>query len=329
MTFIRSKATKRDVSIYTEGSCHDFATAIHAHTGWPLLVVYEKSIEPVVGKQGDTLYAVMHVAALDPEGYVWDVTGRVDRKRAAAHFKRFIHFKEVGFEVIDDPAGLQKYIGFGDHQDLGEQYDYSLEWADRDARRVLRDLELLPPPEEMRDTSPVDGSGRFRERYSRGIASANLAVALASHFNYPIVAAFEDDGTLARAWVEDFHGRPVTADGLLEGYDELEGVDGTNMMIWETARHFLADRHLRKFLGWETLDVYSVRDAIGHAKTAFPSIADKEFGKRWCTDDVAVGTISSVIEDQKYDREHGDLRRYARKGKPYQPDTAASQTVAP
>lgn len=319
MTFIKSKATKQDIAEYTEGSCHNFATAIHAHTGWPLLVVYEKSIPSVIGKLGDTLYAVKHVASLDPDGYVWDITGRVDRNRAAAHFKRFIHFNEVGFEIIDDPAGLQKYIGFGDHQDLAEQYQLTIEWADRDARRALRGMEILPPPDEMQDRSALDESGLFREKYSVGIRSANLAVALASHFTYPIVAAFEDDGTLVRAWVEDFNGRPITADGILDGYEELEGIEGTSMMIWETPRHFIADRRLRKYLGWEALDVDSALNALAAAKSVFPSIVDKEVGGRWCTQDVVSGSVSSVIEDKKYDREFGDLKKYARKGKVYHP----------
>ncbi len=92
MSFLPSKATKSDISTYMEGSCHDFACALHAHTGWPLLLVYEKSEPSIRNEKGEVLHCLMHVACLDPEDVVWDVTGRVHRSKAARHFRKYMHF---------------------------------------------------------------------------------------------------------------------------------------------------------------------------------------------------------------------------------------------
>jgi hypothetical protein len=104
------------------------------------------------------------------------------------------------------PDELERYIGFGPYQTLAHQYDTTREWADRDARRVLREFGIVPPPDEFADARPGDDGGAYEEDYGSGLASLNAAIGVASHFGYPVAAAFGSDRRIVRAWAEDHQG---------------------------------------------------------------------------------------------------------------------------
>lgn len=318
MNFIPSKATRSDISTYTEGSCHDFACAVHKHTGWPFLLVYEKSEPSIRNGDDEILHSLMHVACLDPEGGVWDVTGFVPRGKAARHFRKYMHFDRIGFDMLESSDELQRYIGFGPYQVLGHQYDTTLEWADRDARRVLREFGILPPPDEFTDVHPRDAGGEFEEDYGSGVASLNAAIGIATHFGYPLATAFGSDRKLIRAWAEDLDGRPVTASGLLRDHSELDLPKGCSVRIWEVPHHAMADGRLRSLLGTEALNCSSVNDAFGEAQRAFPSIRDTRLADgRWVSAYTIAGSVRNLLDDAKYDDEFGDLKELAKTGRPH------------
>lgn len=302
MSFIRSQAKKSDIEIYTQGSCHDFACAVHAHTGWQLLIAYDKGIKDIKNDKGEVLHALMHVACIDPSGYVWDVTGRVHKRDAARHFRKYMTFKRVGFDTLETPEELERYIGFGDYQVLGHQYDSTAAWADRDARRILRNFEILPQPDVFLDwRADVDGSD-FHDRYSQGVGSLRLAIGIATHFGYAVATAFDEDGKLVLAWAEDHNGRPITAAGLTDGFDDLEAPSATSVLRWETPHHAVADRRIRSLIGTQALDEKSMIEAFADARRAFGSIREHVYGNaRQLTTESIEATIRTVIEEVEYD----------------------------
>jgi hypothetical protein len=330
MNFIPSKATRCDISIYTEGSCHDFACAIHKHTGWPLLLVYEKAEPSIQNAKDEILHRVMHVACLDPDGNAWDVTGCVHRSKAARHYRKYMHFDRIGFDLLATPAELERYIGFGPYQTLGHQYDTTLEWADRDARRVLREFEILPPPEEFTDVHARDAGGAFEEDYGSGVASLNAAIGIANHFGYPVATAFGTDRKLIKAWAEDHSGRPVTASGLLRDHSELDLPENCSIRIWEVPHHAMADGRLRSLLGSDALNCGSVSEAFREAQQAFPSIQDTKLADgRWVSSYSLSGSVRNLLEDADYDDEFGELKELAKKGKPHKAAMAAVSDPSP
>lgn len=318
MNYLPSKATKTDISTYMEGSCHDFACAMHKHTGWPLLLVYEKSEPSIRNEKDEILHRLMHVACLDPDGNAWDVTGCVHRSKAARHYRRYMHFDRIGFDLMATPGELERYIGFGPYQNLGHQYDTTLEWADRDARRVLREFGILPPPDEFTDVHPRDADGLFEEDYGHGVASLNAAIGIANHFGYPVATAFGSDRKLIMAWAEDHGGRPITASGLLRDHSELDLPGGCSIRIWEVPHHAMADGRLRSVLGSDALNCESVGGAFSEAQKAFPSIRDTQLADgRWVSSHTLSGSVRNLLDDAKYDDEFGELRELAKKGKPH------------
>ncbi len=328
MSFLPSKATRSDISVYMEGSCHDFASAVHKHTGWPLLLAYEKGTPSIFNEKGENLHALMHVACLDPEGGVWDVTGCVHRSKAARHYRRYMHFDKIGFDMLESPDELARYIGFGPYQVLAHQYDTTLEWADRDARRVLREFGILPPPDEFTDIHPRDAGGAFEEDYGSGLASLNAAIGIATHFGYPLATAFGSDRKIIKAWAEDHDVRPVTASGLLRDHSELDLPEGCSIRIWEVPHHAMADGRLRSLLGSEALNCGSVSDAFREAQQAFPSIRDTKLADgRWVSSYTLAGSVRNLLDDAKYDDEFGELREIAKNGKPHK--VAMAATSAP
>jgi hypothetical protein len=330
MNFLPSKATKSDISIYTEGSCHDFACAMHKHTGWPLLLVYEKAEPSIRNGADEILHRVMHVACLDPDGNAWDVTGCVHRSKAARHYRKYMHFDRIGFDLMATPRELERYIGFGPYQTLGHQYDTTLEWADRDARRVLREFGILPPPDEFTDVHPRDAGGVFEEDYGSGIASLNAAIGIASHFGYPVATAFGTDRKIIKAWAEDHRGRPVTASGLLRDHSELDLPEGCSVRIWEVPHHAMADGRLRSVLGSEALNCGSVSEAFREAQQAFPSIRDTKLADgRWVSSYTLSGSVRNLLDDAAYDDEFGELKELAKKGKPHKAAMAAVSDPSP
>ena len=321
MSFIRSQAKKSDIEIYTQGSCHDFACAVHAHTGWPLLIAYDKGIKDIKNDKGEVLHALMHVACIDPSGYVWEVTGRVHKRDAARHFRKYMTFKRVGFDTLETPKELERYIGFGDYQVLAHQYDSTAAWADRDARRILRNFEILPQPDVFLDwRADVDGRD-FHDRYSQGVGSLRLAIGIATHFGYSVSTAFSDDGELVLAWAEDHDGRPITAAGLIEGYDELHAPGAISVLKWETPHHAVADQRIRSLIGTESLNETSMREAFADARRAFGSIHEHIYGQgRELTTGAIAATIRTIIEEVEYDGPDDDtyLRGIVETGVPNQ-----------
>jgi hypothetical protein len=314
MSFIPSKATESDVTVYMEGSCHDFACALHRYTGWPFIIVYDKSEPSIHNEDGEILHSLMHVACLDPNGNVWDVTGRITRVKAANHFRKYMDFGKVGFDVLASPAELERYIGFGPYQVLAHQYDSTHAWADRDARRILRDFGILPPPDEFTDQS-AHGS---LDGYSSGIASLNLAIGISTHFTYPIALAFGQDDQLIRAWAEDLRGRPIAASGLLQDHSELNLPEEASVKIWEIPHHALGDERISHLLGTENLNAASITDAFQDAQRGFHSIKDTKLnGERGLSLDMIKGNINSLLEEVEYDIEYGGttLQDMAARGK--------------
>lgn len=329
MSFIPSKADKRDVSIYTEGSCHDFACAIHRHTGWPLLIVYDKSIPSIRNDDGETLHSLMHVACLDPDGNAWDVTGCVHRSGAARHYRKYMDFGRIGFDLLETAADLERYIGFGPYQVLSHQYDFTDEWADRDSRRVLREFGFLPPPMEFTQADPTDAAD-FEEDYAAGAASLNVAVGIGTHFGYPVAVAFGHDRRIVRAWAENRDGRPITSSGLLNDHAELDLPDGCFIRIWDVAHHAMADGRLRHLLGTPVLDGRSVVDAFDELRKAFPSVEDHRLGDgREVTSYYLAGEMRELLEMAMYEHEDGGLKRLSGKGRPHRKAMDAIAGTAP
>jgi hypothetical protein len=325
VSFIQSAASGSDISTYTEGSCHEFAEAVHRHTGWPILIVYDKAEESILNDDDEVLHSLKHVACIDPDGNVWDVTGRVHRSGAARHCRKYMHFGRVGFDTLETYDDVKRYIGFGSYQVLAHQYDSTREWADRDARRVLRRFGILPPPEEFTDLAPLDGSGAFEEDYALGVASLNAAIGIATHFGYPVATAFGSDRRLVRAWAEDFDGRPVTSSGLLRDHLDLDLPPDCSIRIWEVPHHAMADGRLREVLGSDALDVRSVVDAFSQAKKAFPSIRDTILADgRSVTGESLEGYVRyNILEEAEYNSEYGGLTEIAKKGRPHRAAMAA------
>ncbi|NTF17305.1 hypothetical protein G6L37_02515 [Agrobacterium rubi] len=320
MNFEKSAATSVDISIYTTGSCHEFAEAVNRYTGWPILVVFDKAIPSITNDKDETLHALMHVACMDPDGGVWDVTGRVDRKDAARHFRKYMSFGRVGFDLLETYDEVSRYIGFGDYQNLAHQYDTTREWADRDARRVLREFGILPSPEEFTDREP-DGSVDFENDYAFGLPSLNLATAIGTHFGYPVAVAFGSDKKVIRAWAEDSQGRPITSSGPIGDHSELALTTDCSIRVWDTAYHAIADGRLRHLLGGPGLARQSLREALDAAKAAFPSIRDKPFSGCGLTEQFLVGTVAGMEEDIRYAYDHpedlDEIRRMAKNGRPH------------
>lgn len=317
-------AMKPDISTYTEGSCHYFATVLHHHTGWPILLVYDKGHTSIRNEQGETLHYLMHVACLDPEGNAWDATGVVHRRDAARHYRRYMRFDKVGFDVADSPEVFARYIGFGDYQMLAEQYPASIEWADRDARRILRNFDIIPAPDEFTDVEPNAGMEAFEEDYATGAPSVGLATAISQHFGYPAAAAFGRDGRIIRAWSEDLDGRPITSSGLLRDHAELELPADCFVKIWDIPHHMMCDGRLRRVLGSEALNTASVLEAFSLAGSAFPSIRDTCVDGRWLTADSLRANVDEVLVDAKYEDDFGGLKENAATGRRHLIDTAGA-----
>ena len=315
MSFRRSLATKPDLSTYMEGSCHYFATVLHRHTGWPILLVYDKGHPSIRNEQGETLHYLMHVACLDPEGNAWDATGVVHRADAARHYRRYMRFKKIGFDIAEDPGVFDRYIGFGDYQTLADQYPASIEWADRDARRILKHFDIIPAPEEFTDAAPVGGMEAFEEDYATGAASVSLATAISQHFGYPAAAAFGRDGRIVRAWSEDLDGRPITSSGLLRDHAELELPADCFVKIWDIPHHMMCDGRLRRHLGSEALNTTSVLEAFSLAASAFTSIKDTCVDGGWLTADSLRANVDEVLVDLKYEEDFGGLKENAATGR--------------
>jgi hypothetical protein len=317
MSFKPSKANKSDISNYMEGSCHDFACAIHNHTGWPLLLVYDKAEPSIENERGEKLHWMMHVACLDPNGNVWDVTGCVDRKSAGRHFRRYMTLGKVGMEVIGSPDELQRYIGFGKYQSLAHQYPSTLAWADRDARRILRELHILPAPMEFMSLTTEPGTPESYDYFS-GISSLNLAIGIATHFGYPVMMAFDRDGTPIRAWTEDFDGTPIVSEGMYAHHQYLELPEDCSVTTWEVPHHAMADIRIRDYLGTDALNTESVAEAFADAQKAFSfSIVDTVVDRRKLTEDLLQGYVRELLEEAEYDEEYGGLTRLAATGKPH------------
>jgi hypothetical protein len=312
MNFLPSRANESDISCYTEGSCHDFACAVHEYTGWPLLLVYDKAYPSTPSEDGP-IKCVQHVACVDPDGNVWDATGRVGRRSVGQHLRKYMHFKKVGTEVTD-LDGLDRYVG----DTLPEQYPFTMAWADRDARRILRDFNILPAPMAFTDTSAtLPASPGFAEDHAIGLPSLNLAVGIGTHFGYPVMVAFDSDGELVRAWAQDFDGRPVTSFGLLDGEHELVLPEACTVTRWDKPHHALADERLRGSLGGARLNVESVMNAFELAQRAFRSVKDDRVDGKFLTSYYLRGEVEELLVEAKYNDEFGGLTEMAANAKPH------------
>jgi hypothetical protein len=141
-----SAADESDIELYTQGSCHAFAIALHRRLGFGFLVVLDPD-NPYWEDPSDAdnaIASVTHVYALDAEGVAWDVLG----SRPASTVKGEImdrHPDVLGYDTDEfgGEHGLSTYVdGMADpHADMGD----GEEEEDRDAPEVDRPLHRLSP----------------------------------------------------------------------------------------------------------------------------------------------------------------------------------------
>jgi hypothetical protein len=124
-----STADEADIQLYTEGSCHALAVALHRNLGFGFLVVTDPD-NPYWEDEADgdnAIPSVTHVLAVDADGNAWDVLG----VRPAAAVREEILDRHPDVRSIDSDEfqaerGLSTYVdGMGDGE-CGDEVDRPL-----------------------------------------------------------------------------------------------------------------------------------------------------------------------------------------------------------
>lgn len=122
-----SRASPGELDVYTSGSCHILAVAIHRVSGWPIHLVldqterwWEDPADP-----DNWIPSVAHAYCIDPSGNAWDIEG----VRPLAHVPEEVRTRygvmEYDSDEIFSEEALVMYVGcWGDEGE--EQIDRPL-----------------------------------------------------------------------------------------------------------------------------------------------------------------------------------------------------------
>ncbi|AQT06286.1 hypothetical protein [Acetobacter persici] len=77
MSLRESLASRDEIEDYSSGGCHILAIALHRRYGWPLLAVESTEERYWEDPEDDDNYlpSILHVYAIDPDGFAWDIRG--------------------------------------------------------------------------------------------------------------------------------------------------------------------------------------------------------------------------------------------------------------
>jgi len=147
LTTARSSATEAEIDLYTNGSCHVLAVALHRNLGWPMLVVTDPTQPSWVDDDDpdNQIDSVVHVFAVN-DGMAWDIVGGRPESQAAEWCEeRFGTMMPMIDEVFSED-GLAMYVegasgeyddDIDPHRPLHSYTDEDVEEAWEVAKRAL------------------------------------------------------------------------------------------------------------------------------------------------------------------------------------------------
>jgi hypothetical protein len=114
-----SEATSTEIDLYTTGSCHVLALAIHEITGWKMLVILDDGEPHWIDPDDEDNYiaSVCHVFCIDDNEMAWDIRGRRPLADVQNEMESWLHIQFYSEDTLASAAELiQIYVD--DENDL-------------------------------------------------------------------------------------------------------------------------------------------------------------------------------------------------------------------
>lgn len=148
-----SDATSTEIDLYTTGSCHVLALAIHEITGWKMLVIIDDG-EPYWIDPDDAdnyIASVCHVFCVDDDEMAWDIRGRRPLTDVQNEMENWLHIQSYSEGELASAAELIEFYVDDDNdleveRPLATYTDMELEDAKIIAQRLLNQLNTTPAP---------------------------------------------------------------------------------------------------------------------------------------------------------------------------------------
>lgn len=115
-----SNASPDDIELYSEGSCHVFAVALHRNLGWSMEVVRDEN-ETWWQDEADPdnyISSVVHVYALDNNGNAWDIHGVRPEGFIPEDVKQRYGVGEISGDECRSEGELATYVGMMEEEDI-------------------------------------------------------------------------------------------------------------------------------------------------------------------------------------------------------------------
>lgn len=154
---------KEVIPPYLDGECYEFAAALHALTGWPMIGIRSEE------------YPIRHAVVRDPEGRFWDIRGPVGEKALGRPFG------------LRPPYGLRE-VTLADLRAVRPVFDESIHVAAQFAEVLFPDLPCLPDSRRERAKKFAEELEKLSRRYGFWIRSA-----VPAEHVWPKLAAHEGD----------------------------------------------------------------------------------------------------------------------------------------